>query len=162
MTTQLTEPLRTEHQAFLPQLEAIDTAATTLDDCSADDAKTQLQGIVDFLNQEVLPHAQSEEEVLYPAVDEVLGAPGAMATMTAEHAEIVMRTERLAGTVEEVDEWWIDPQFRREVARQLAGLGAIIASHFRKEETVLFPVLDAGLDPTRAQALLSDMHHSHE
>jgi len=45
----------------------------------------------------------------------------------------------------------------RDVAHQLIGLSAILQLHFRKEEDVLLPVLDASLDTDAVAALFARM-----
>ena len=95
--------------------------------------------------------------MLYPAVEEAMAAPGATATMRADHVEIVARIDRLAATARAVQERWPDPQLARDLAHQLVGLAAILQLHFSKEEDILLPVLDATLDPDRASELFVRM-----
>jgi len=46
-----------------------------------------------------LPHARAEDEVLYPVVEEILGATGATATMSRDHVEIARRRPESATTL---------------------------------------------------------------
>ena len=48
-------------------------------------------------------------------------------------------------------------QVSRDVAHQLVSLSAILQLHFRKEEEVLLPVLDASLSADEAAALFARM-----
>jgi iron-sulfur cluster repair protein YtfE (RIC family) len=116
-----------------------------------------LGDVVEFLRGHLVPHATAEEHVLYPAVEEAMAAPGATATMRADHVEIVARIDRLAATARAVQERWPDPQLARDLAHQLVGLAAILQLHFSKEEDILLPVLDATLDPERASELFVRM-----
>ena len=90
-----------------------------------------------------------------------MAAPGATATMRADHVEIVARIDRLADTVAAVEQRWPDEDLARDVAHQVVGMSAILQRHFRKE--VLLPVLDASLDAEAATALFARMgevaHH---
>ena len=97
--------------------------------------------------------------MLYPAVEDAMGAPGATATMRADHTEIVARIDRLAAAVEAVPGRWPTVGLVDDVANQLAGLSAIVDLHFRKEEEVLLPVLDRGV-PEAAQSLFTRMGHA--
>ncbi|HEY3485960.1 MAG TPA: hemerythrin domain-containing protein [Ilumatobacteraceae bacterium] len=152
-----TEPLRAEHRDLLPHLLALDTAADELVDLDGDGAVTVLGDVVAFLRGHLVPHASAEEDVLYPAVEEAMGAPDATATMRADHEEIVKRIDRLASTADDVRTRWPDAELARSLAHQLVGLAAILQLHFAKEEDVLLPVLDASLTPERATQLFARM-----
>lgn len=159
MTSQTlpTEPLRAEHRDLLPHLRALDTAADELDRWDRDEAVHVLGDIVGFLRGHLVPHATAEEHVLYPAVEDAMAAPGATATMRADHAEIVARIDRLADAARTMEERWPDAGLARDLAHQLVGLSAILQLHFRKEEEVLLPVLDSTLSAEDASALFARM-----
>ena len=86
-----------------------------------------------------------------------MAAPGATATMRADHVEIVSRIDRLADTAAAIAIRWPDDTLTRDLAHQLVGLSAILLLHFRKEEEVLLPVLDTALGPDDAAALFARM-----
>ena len=152
-----TEPLRAEHRDLLPHLQGLDTIADEVDRWDADEAAHVLGEIVGFLRGHLVPHAKAEEQVLYPAVEEAMAAPGATATMRADHAEIVTRIDRLADMAATVATGWPDKTLARDLAHQLVGLSAILLLHFRKEEEVLLPVLDSALGPDDAATLFAQM-----
>lgn len=158
-----TQLLRAEHRDLMPQLLAIDDAARELPGWDRQTAQRLLDALVTFLRAHLVPHARAEEEVLYPAVEEAMKARGATATMIADHAEIVARIDRLADTVGEIEQRWPDTEFIRDLVHQLVALAAILQLHFRKEEEVLLPVLDANLSEQDAAALAARMteiaHH---
>ena len=152
-----TEPLRAEHRDLLPHLQGLETIADEVDRWNADEAAHVLGEIVGFLRGHLVPHARAEEQVLYPAVEDAMAAPGATATMRADHAEIVTRIDRLADTAATVATRWPDDTVAHDVTHQLVGLSAILLLHFRKEEEVLLPVLDATLGSDDAAALFARM-----
>ena len=152
-----TEPLRAEHRDLLPHLQGLETIADEVDRWNADEAAHVLGEIVGFLRGHLVPHARAEEQVLYPAVEDAMAAPGATATMRTDHAEIVTRIDRLADTAATVATRWPDDTVARDVTHQLVGLSAILLLHFRKEEEVLLPVLDATLGSDDAAALFARM-----
>lgn len=158
-----TEPLRAEHRDLLPHLLALDAAAINIAGMDSDAAVKTLADVVGFLRGHLVPHAAAEEAVLYPAVEDAMGAPGATATMRADHVEIVARIDRLAESAATVERRWPDANLARDIAHQLVGLSAILQLHFGKEEDVLLPVLDASLDAGTAAALFTRMgevaHH---
>jgi hemerythrin-like domain-containing protein len=158
--TPVTEPLRAEHRELLPHLAELDQTPGSLRTWSTEQALDRLGAIVGFLRGHLIPHATAEDEVLYPAVEDAMGAPGATATMRADHTEVVVRIDRLAATVDTVADRWPDPDLVDDVAVQLAGLSAIINLHFRKEEDVLLPELDRSLTHEAAEELFSRMGHA--
>jgi iron-sulfur cluster repair protein YtfE (RIC family) len=154
-----TEPIRAEHRDLLPHLQGLDTIADEVERWDADEASHVLGEIVGFLRGHLVPHAKAEEQVLYPAVEQAMAAPGATATMRADHAEIVSRIDRLADTAATVAARWPDPAVARDLTHQLIGLSAILVLHFGKEEEVLLPVLDAKLGADDAAELFAQMGH---
>lgn len=152
-----TEPLRAEHRELQPHLQGLDAAADEVEGWDADEARHVLGDIVTFLRGHLIPHATAEEEVLYPAVEDAMAAPGATATMRADHAEIVARIDRLAAAVDTLERRRPDAALARDLAHQLVGLAAILQLHFSKEEDVLLPVLDRTLEPEQARALFRRM-----
>jgi iron-sulfur cluster repair protein YtfE (RIC family) len=152
-----TEPLRAEHRDLLPHLRALDVTADEIDHWDRDETVKVLGDVVTFLRGHLVPHASAEEEVLYPAVEEAMAAPGATATMQADHVEIVSRIDRLAAATSTVAAQWPDDALARDIAHQLVGLSAILQLHFAKEEDVLLPVLDESLTPEAAAALFARM-----
>ena len=114
-----------------------------------------LGDIVGFLRGHLLPHARAEEQVLYPAVEQAMAAPGATATMRAHHAEIVSRNDRLADTAATVATRCPMMPWPATSPTQLVGLSAILLLHFRKEDEVLLPVLDTTLRSDAAAALFA-------
>jgi iron-sulfur cluster repair protein YtfE (RIC family) len=152
-----TEPLRAEHRALLPHLRGLETIADEVERWDGDEAAHVLGEIVQFLRAHLVPHAEAEEQVLYPAVEQAMAAPGATATMRADHTEIVARIDRLADTAATVADRWPEPALARDLTHQLVALSAILLLHFRKEEEVLLPVLDNTLSADDAAALFARM-----
>jgi iron-sulfur cluster repair protein YtfE (RIC family) len=151
-----TEPLRDEHATLLPHIAELDAVAAGLDHWQADTA-ARLDSIVEFLRGHLVPHAQAEEAVLYPAVERVMGAPGATDTMKADHDEIVARIDRLAGATATVGTAPASPEQAEQLRAQLYGLSAILHLHFRKEEEVLLPVLDTHMSADDAHQMFAEM-----
>ena len=98
MATVRTEPLRVEHRELVPKLDALRVLAAELDSGSPAVTRSKLDEIVSTMRRDLLPHARAEEAVLYPAVEHAMDAPGAMATMIADHREIARRIDALAGS----------------------------------------------------------------
>ncbi|MGI5863079.1 MAG: hemerythrin domain-containing protein [Myxococcales bacterium] len=144
-----TEPLRAEHRALLSRLGELDRLASELPALPPDEARARLRRLIAFLRHHLLPHAMAEEKTLYPAIEAAMGAPGATATMFADHSEITRRIEALDAAARRPD--------LSSVPAMLYGLSAIVLLHFRKEEEVLLPVLDRALSLEDAANLLQQM-----
>jgi hypothetical protein len=136
----IADPLRTEHA----QLEALPAAAIATEG-SEDEVPAALDAALAFLRESLIPHAWTEDAVLYPMVEQVMHAPGATATMSRDHVEVVRLTAALQ-RVRDSLQGAPDPDRRRELQRILYGLYAIIRLHFAKEENCisLYLMLDLG------------------
>lgn len=78
---------REEHRALAPRIDELAALASRLLPGSWPTEFQAVQRAVEFLRPRLLPHARLEEEVIYPAVERALGAPGATATMIRDHRE---------------------------------------------------------------------------
>ena len=113
----------------------------------SEDERGLLRGrILAFLDDTLLPHAEAEEEVLYPEWAALIGFPDAAVPMVHDHAAIVERVGRLR----EVELSDVDG-----LQELLYGLFALISVHFRKEEDLQLPAFDAA--PEVAERVLERM-----
>jgi hemerythrin-like domain-containing protein len=153
-----TDPIREEHRQLLPHLQHVEDAAVGVSSWDHDQGRRVLPRIVGFLRDQLIPHAKEEELVLYPAVDRLQGAE-TTATMTIDHIVIAERIEALEAAVEEALDNWGQPELLADLSRQLAAIAAIVRLHFRKEEEVLLPILDARLTVEQGRELFETMGH---
>lgn len=150
-----TEPLRAEHRELLPHIHELAEVADAVG--VADDATTwsRVAELHRFLAGHLAPHAHAEEVVLYPAVEAAMSAPGATATMSRDHVDVVARIDRLADELARRGS--IDAATATRLRAELYGLHAVVALHFEKEEEIYLPILDASLRPEEADELFSRM-----
>ncbi len=153
------DPIRREHRELLPHLHHVEDAAVRVSGWDASQARRRLPQIVEFLSGDLIPHAVAEDDVLYPAIDRIIGARGT-ATMRVDHVEIGERIERLSRTVDLALGDWDNRDLVADLSRQLAALAAIVLLHFRKEEEVLLPILDAGMSVVDGHQLFEQMGHT--
>ncbi|HET7040319.1 MAG TPA: hemerythrin domain-containing protein [Gemmatimonadales bacterium] len=118
-----TDALLGEHGTFYLLFDHLERAAPG--DCQAGAA---------LLAAALIPHAQFENQRLFPALEERIGPDGPLAVMRAEHDEIEGTLLGLAALA--------DPA---EVRRRLRHAIAVAREHFRKEEMVLFPMAERAL-----------------
>ena len=141
-----TEPFRQEHQELLEHIEHLAAAARELPTLSEAERELLRARVLGFLRGTLIPHARAEEEVLYPEWAELVGFADAAIPMVHDHEAIVARIDQLADTeIANVD----------KLQELLYGLYALISVHFRKEEDVQLPVLDA--NPEAARRVLDRM-----
>ena len=101
----------------------------------------------EYPKEEILPHAEAEERVLYPAVAGQAQGSELVRALTAEHRELAYLASRLQpGT---------DGNRAATVAEWIATLSA---GHVAKENELLPALGGSGTDTA---ALLADMRHAH-
>jgi iron-sulfur cluster repair protein YtfE (RIC family) len=150
------DPLRDEHAELLPHLESLLAAAIVVEGTD-NEVPAALDTALDFLRDFLIPHARAEDAALYPVVEQVMNAPGATATMSRDHVEVVRLTANLERLRDSLD-GPPDPDLRRELQRTLYGLYAIIRLHFAKEEELYLPLFDTGLTQAEADEMFRAMH----
>jgi len=145
-TTRLVlSPFRSEHAVLLGTFHAVLARATTPAATPADQ-----QGLVDLLRTTLIPHAQVEERVLYPALDSVLGTRGfATATLILDHRAIARLTVELAALAPS------DPQ---GFQRKALALAALVEHHFAQEEAFVLPNLARKMTDGELSALVARMN----
>lgn len=158
--SRITEPLRAEHADLLPRVEAIRAAADRVGDEPASAVLPFVDAALTFLRRELIPHARAEDAALYPAVDRVLGAPGATQTMSLDHEEIGRLTDSLATLREELARGALSLHDAKELRLVLYGLYVLVRLHFHKEETAYLPVLDDRLSEGEGREIFESMEQA--
>lgn len=115
----VTEPLRAEHAQLLPRLKSLPEAALAVEG-SDDEAPAAVDTALSFLRDFLIPHAEAEDAALYPIVEQVMNAPGATATMSRDHLEVVRLTADLQRVRDSLP-GAPDPDLRHGLQRILMG-----------------------------------------
>ncbi len=160
MTTRRTQPLREEHKELLPHIELLRTVADSVGESSLESLCHNVDEVYAFLIHHLIPHAQAEDQALYPVVGKVLGAPEATATMSRDHVEVGRLTEELRSLRSHLSEPALSQSQAQALRRVLYGLYALVKVHFAKEEEVYLPILDARLTSEEAQRMFEAMEHA--
>ena len=147
-----------EHFAIRAHLTQVRELATVFPELDQRAASRRAQAVLDFLTNELLPHAAAEETSLYPVIDQLVGA-GATRTMALDH-------EAIAGLIAQLDvaaNGDDGPGARVEVQRLLFVLEALLTTHLWKEDTAYVPLL-TGLDSHAYTALHAEVagHTAHQ
>jgi iron-sulfur cluster repair protein YtfE (RIC family) len=133
-----TNEFRDAHMRLGARAELLIEAARVLRTVPADERKALRDDVVSFLREEVVPHTQLDERVLYPEVADRLGDPLATASMNYDHIAIRQWTDDIA-------EAGVDDPHRLE--RLLYGLYALIRVHMWKEEQLYLAMLEGSSWP---------------
>jgi iron-sulfur cluster repair protein YtfE (RIC family) len=158
----VTEPLRREHRELMPSIEALAQAADAAGSSSLPALRERVNGSHAFLAEHLIPHAEAEDQVLYPAVDRLIGDRNATRptdTMRRDHVEVARLTEDLGSLRAVLQAREPTASERRELQRILYGLHALVSVHFAKEEEVYLPLLDRELSADEAGALFAEMEN---
>ena len=151
----ITEPIRQEHAELAPHIDALRAAADAVGDVSADALHKEVDQAYEFLVEHLIPHATAEDQVLYPVVAGVMGAPEATATMRRDHVAVVRFTEELGELRRITGE--LGPGELRALRRVLYGLHALVSTHFAKEEEIYLQLLDERLTAEDAEQMFRHM-----
>jgi len=123
-----------EHLMIRADLDELRQAADALGAHGGPDAVARLRHVHSLLVNEVLPHEQAEDDVLYPALARVLGGSDPLGPMSRGHAEIAHLVGRLGRLLDEVEPDEPDEADTAELRRLLYGLYAILRLHTAQEE----------------------------
>jgi len=134
--------LRSEHDAVLPLIEKIRSAADRLSTKACDLAP--VRALLDRLEGELLPHERADEELLVPLVDRALGGTEATAAMSRTHAEIEHQVRKLRRLLVGLDSETTQPEDVVELRRLLYGLYAVLRLHNAQEEESAFSLVPGG------------------
>src|SRR3990172_4648164 len=64
----VTQPLREEHKELLPHIEALRSVGDSVAVVPLESLRESVAQVLQFLTHHLLPHAQAEEQALYPVV----------------------------------------------------------------------------------------------
>jgi soluble P-type ATPase len=132
--TALAKRFRDEHRIIRLDIDEIRSVADALGALAPDHAMARVRAVHRRLVDEVLPHEQAEEEVLYPAMTRVLGGTDPTGTMSRAHVEISHQIHRLGRLLEELGTGTPDDLDITELRRILYGLHAILLLHTTQED----------------------------
>ena len=154
-----------EHEEIMAEVAELRRAVRDLaagGEAALPAATPALERVGRMMATRLLQHARREDEALFPALEEVLGAGGPTGVMRLEHQEIHEQAALFRRTLHELNEVEHPAivegggRLRMQVAAgadagSLAATGAEIVRlldlHFSKEETILFPMARQMLSP---------------
>lgn len=138
----VTEPFRAEHLELEHHLRhAGQLTVRLLDGAPAAEQRQTMADVLSLLDAHILPHAEWEERVLYPAVDRRIGESRRpfSASLRHEHRIVARWTEDLKRAADRGD--------ARTFGHRALQLMGLLAAHFECEDEVLLPILDQTMTP---------------
>ena len=152
-TTELLRRFEAEHDELRDTLALVREAADQLLAAPWPRALASVRRAHALVVEQILPHEQAEEDLLYPALAAPLGSVEATATMSRAHAEITRLATRVGTHLAAMghdDPTPPDPARVEDLLTTLYGLHAVLRLHFAQEEEAYFSL--AGAAPTAPAA----------
>jgi len=137
---------RAEHNKLLPRIRSIRVLADRLDVLDPATARSELVSVHRFLTDEVIPHENAEDKIVYPAIAKMIGGDDPTAVMSRAHLEISHLITILGRSLEELDGHGPTPDDLRELRRLLYGLDAVLRLHFAQEDESYLALLESQAD----------------
>ncbi|HEY6866823.1 MAG TPA: hemerythrin domain-containing protein [Candidatus Eisenbacteria bacterium] len=157
--------LLAEHEEIMAEVAELRRAVRDLDargEAALPEATPALERVGQMMATRLLEHARREDEALFPALEEVLGAGGPTGVMRLEHEAIHEQAALFRRTLRELNEVE-HPAIVRGGGRlrtlvatggdaaSLSTTGAeivrLLDGHFSREEAILFPMARQILSP---------------
>ncbi len=152
----ITLPIRENHQKQLPWLEKCSELADQAGDLPSEALLGELDCLVDWLNQEILPVQDAEDRILYPTISVIMGAPQATNTMRVDHMEFRDMARELRDLSAELQKG-SNSENLRHLRSLLYSLHTLLKLHFQKEEQVYLAIIDDHLTSEQGRRLLEAM-----
>jgi uncharacterized protein (DUF2249 family)/hemerythrin-like domain-containing protein len=120
-------------------------------------------GLVEFLKNDLMPHAEGEEIAMYPAIDPLVKQYGKpTATMSIDHEYIVGYIDQIAATVAKIEAQGATPALEADLKKYAYKIEALLEAHLDKEERVYVPLFERYLPEVEQQSILDAMHEAYE
>lgn len=152
-----TQPLRDEHAGLFPHVEEIRKTAAKIGSAPLSEIKLDVDAAYEFLAHHLKIHAEAEEAVLYPTVQQLLGCPDVTRTMSRDHVEIIAHIEELADIRKGLTNDPLTPAQAEDLRRVLYGAYALVKVHFAKEEEIYLNILDQKMSAEEVSKMYTRM-----
>ncbi len=133
--------LEREHREIANGLGRITEVAGQAERFSAADVVGAPNGLLQWLESSLEPHAAWEEQWLYPRLDQLAGSAWPTRLLSFDHQQIRERIEALKVERDSLSHG-AAPSRLRDLPARLYGLDAVIRCHLEREDRFLLPVLD--------------------
>ena len=157
----LPQHVRDEHMELKARSELLRIVADSIGSSAPTESIREGVGqAYTFLMHQLIPHAQAEEQVLYPTVGRLLRTLEATDTMSRDHLEVIWLTEELEALRLHLFYTPSTESDEQAMRRILYGLHTIIKLHLAKEEELYLPILEAHLHAEEMDRLIEGMERT--
>ncbi|MFQ5863307.1 MAG: hemerythrin domain-containing protein [Candidatus Brocadiales bacterium] len=154
-----TEDIREHHKMLEEKLHGFFHDIESLQKFSARE-RGQLDDLMNFLKEELLPHAEGEEKHLYGKVAELMNNPLFTKTMEMDHQFIKQYITELETEINNVYKESADVTIKK-IQKTASKLQGIMEPHFQKENDVYLPILDEKLSKERVEKEVIEPMHAY-
>jgi iron-sulfur cluster repair protein YtfE (RIC family) len=158
MTQTLPQVTHEHHERILRHVDGMPATADKLLTADAAAAVAELDGLVAFLNDTLLPHVAAAEAALYPELERMFQNRHSMAPMRREHEEVRVLVASLTKLSAEAHAKGITISRTLGIRRVLFNLYAMLKIHLAEEEALLH-LMDKGVTDDVAELLAAAMGH---
>lgn len=159
MTPTLPQVTHEHHERITREIDRIPAIADGLLATSAAHAAADLDALVSFLEDTLLPHIATAEATLYPELERMFQNRHSMAPMRREHDDVRRQVATLARLTGEAHASGVTLSRVLGLRRVLFGLYATLKIHLAEEEALLH-LLDKGVTSDVAEVLAAAMAHT--
>jgi iron-sulfur cluster repair protein YtfE (RIC family) len=157
----LPQHVRDEHTELVSRSELLRIVADSIGSSApAESIREDVGQAYTFLMHHLIPHAQAEEQVLYPTVGRLLRTLEATDTMSRDHLEVIGLTQELEVLRLHLFYAPLTESDEQALRRVLYGLYAIIKLHLAKEEEIYLPILEAHLHAEEVDRMVVAMERT--
>ncbi len=150
-----TQAFRDEHKEVLEHMNHVKTWAGNLVGQPAEEQKKTAQKIVAFFQDHIKPHAEWEEQNLYPIIDRITDSGKNRFTSTMRHEHRIV--ERWIAELSEESKK-ASPDYVA-FARRTDNLIGLLWAHFEEEDEVLLPYVDKTMTREQFEKELGESSH---
>ncbi|KVT89494.1 cation transporter [Burkholderia territorii] len=134
------EQLKREHAALSPLLDEIRNLADRMPQLSGAAIGSELAGMVDSLDDRLLPHERADDLDVYARLAPLLGGEDPLAAMSGAHREIFTMVRSLRQMAADLPRDGTSAVQVQAIQRLLYGLEAIVRLHCAQEEELFHAV----------------------
>lgn len=146
-------PLHGRHRELRRSVERLQELADAVGTIPVETFRQRLDDLLLFLTRKLLPHADAENQVIFPLVAATLGSVEATAVLDRDHTEIRRLTDELSGVRARLSEGRLRSSHAKALRRVLYGLAIMTRLHLEHEEIYL-ALLEAHLTPSELRGAL--------
>ena len=156
-----TERIRNHHKGIVKSLKTIVRRADDLPGRPSASIRKALQDDIEFLLNDLTPHAEGEERGLYPVADRLIckyGRP--TATMSREHVHLKKEIATYCSLARKVAsaKGPVPAATRKALWKAAIRLDFLFSVHLEEEEEDLLPYFDKHLSQKEVDAVIEKMH----